>query len=126
MPEIWGASLSNLETLVAQCQRAFCKERNVEYYPAPPMQKSGIALATKGRLPLNGLRHPAEHDTTGWYIWCGEEFLDAPDFFQPVHTSHIYEEYPQLVSLLGLPPGFRFLIAEGYLDIWYDDALLQI
>jgi hypothetical protein len=29
-------------------------------------------------------------------------------------------------DILGLPPGWRFLIAPGYLDVWYDASLLDI
>lgn len=75
---------------------------------------------------MNGLRHRPEKDTTGWYIWFGEQFSKATDFFAPVHTSHICEEYPEAAKLLGLPPGYRFLIADDYLDVWYDDALLNM
>jgi hypothetical protein len=63
--------------------------------------------------------------TSGWYIWCGEQFSEAPDFFSPLHTRHIYEDIPEIVSLLGLPPGFRFLLAGEYLDVWYDATLLE-
>jgi hypothetical protein len=36
--------------------------------------KVGLALATLALVPLNGLRHPAEGDTCGWYIWGGADF----------------------------------------------------
>ena len=43
---------------------------------------------------MNGLRHPAQGDTSGWYLWCGEEFSTSTEFFQPLHASHVYEEFP--------------------------------
>src|SRR6185437_6753274 len=49
-------------------QKAFCRERGLAYIPAPPAVNSGCALSTKGRKPINGLRHPPERGTTGWYI----------------------------------------------------------
>jgi|SRR5579872_219728 len=107
-------------------QKAVCAEHKTEHVPANPELKSGFALSTKGLKPINGLRHPVANGTTGWYIWCGEHFSEAIDFFAPVHTSHIYEDYPELVRLLGLPPGYRFLLADDYLDVWYDASLLNI
>ena len=73
-----------------------------------------------------GLRHPPQDETSGWYIWCGQELSDAADFFDPLHTRHLYEEYPDLVKLLGLPPGYRFILASDYLDVWYDASLLNV
>jgi hypothetical protein len=109
-----------------ELQRAFCAQYQAEYVQAPPEVNSGVALSTKGREPINGLRHPQGMDTTGWYIWFGDRFSEAPDFFEPVHTHHIYEDYPELAKLLGLPPGYRFLAASDYLDVWYDPSLLNI
>jgi hypothetical protein len=109
-----------------ETQRAFCAQYQAEYVQAPPKIKSGIALSTKGRKPMNGLRHPQENDTTGWYIWFGDQFSEATHFFEPVHTYHIYEDYPEIVKLLGLPPGYRFLLADDYLDVWYDPSLLNV
>jgi hypothetical protein len=94
--------------------------------PAKPDLKSGLAVSTKGRIPMNGLRHPVEGGTTGWYIWFGEDFSNDADFFAPMHTSHIYDEYPAVIKLLGLPPGYRFLIADNHLDVWYDASLLDV
>jgi hypothetical protein len=69
---------------------------------------------------------PAIGDTTGWYIWFGEEFSTAPDFFVPLHVSHVYDNHPELIRLLGLGPGYRFLLAGIYLDVWFDPALLKV
>ena len=65
-------------------------------------------------------------ETSGWYIWCGEEYSKASDFFSPTHAKHIYKEYPTLTKYLGLPPGYRFLIAGDYVDVWYDASLLEV
>jgi hypothetical protein len=117
-------NLDNVRMEIEKMQKAFCLERNVEFVPTPLESKLGYALSTKGRLPVNGLRHLPEGDTCGWYIWCGEEFLDVEGFFAPLHATHIYEDQPELTRLLGLAPGYRFLIAGGHLDVWYDAALL--
>lgn len=68
-------------------QRAFCRERNAGFVITPGDSKLGFASVTEGRRPLNGLRHPATGDTNGWYIWFGEEFSTAPNFFEPLHIA---------------------------------------
>jgi hypothetical protein len=89
--------------------------------------KVGIARNAKdGAWPLNGLRHPPVGDTTGWYIWAGETLSDAPDFFEPVHVHHLSARCPALLRFLGLAPGWRFLLAGGYADVWADLALLNV
>ena len=105
-------------------QRLLCTRYEATFTASPETTNSGFALGTQGLLPINGLRHPAASGTTGWYLWCGETLSDAPDFFQPVHTLHIYEQYPEISELLGLPPGYRFLKSTEYLDIWFDANLL--
>jgi hypothetical protein len=82
-------------------------------------------MQTLGQTPIHGLRHPPAHDTNGWYIWAGE-FSTSPDFFAPIHTSHLIERLPQVLQFLGLPPGYRFLIAAEYVDVWFDSALLRV
>lgn len=97
-----------------------------EYCASPEDKKVGIARNVRDSiLPLNGLRHPPEGDTTGWYIWAGEEFSTANDFFVPLHVSHLSAWCPEVLTYLGLPPGWRFLIAPDYEDVWYDPALLS-
>ena len=89
--------------------------------------KVGIALNVReGLMPINGLRHPPEGDTTGWYIWAGEELSGEPGFFKPLHVEHLPNWYPEVQKYLGLPPGWRFLIAGDYEDVWYDESLLNL
>lgn len=111
---------------IERVQREACKKHDTEFLAAPDDSKLGFAAATEGKIPINGLRHPSSGDTSGWYLWCGTEFSDADDFFVPLHLWHIYEKHPELTSLLGLPPGFRFLVAGDYIDVWYDATLLEI
>ena len=108
-------------------QKEVCEKYGVAYCPSPPDMKLGIALNVReGVMPINGLRHPPEGDTTGWYIWAGEELSNAPDFFKPLHVEHLSEWCPQVHKYLGLPPGWRFLVAGDYEDGWYDESLLDI
>lgn len=108
-------------------QKEICNKYGVNYVESPNNLKVGIALNVKSGIePLNALRHPQEGDTTGWYIWAGEEFSDAHDFFVPLHVEHLEEWCPQIIKFLGLPPGYRVLLAENYEDVWSDDSLLDI
>ena len=76
--------------------------------------------------PINGLRHPSENGTTGWFIWTGE-YQETNDFFQPMCAEHLLEKRPEIIKYLGLEVGFRFLAdKKGYEDIWYDEKLKEI
>ena len=59
-------------------------------------------------------------------IWCGEQFSESADFFSPICVEHMIEELPLVADFLALPQGYRFLIADGYRDIWFDASLLQV
>jgi hypothetical protein len=56
---------------------------------------------------------------------AGEALSDAADFFQPMHIEHVSTRCPEILPYMGLPPGWRFLIADGYEDVWYDSSLLE-
>ena len=106
-------------------QRAICARYGVEPVAAPDHWKVGVALNVKhGLQPLNGLRLQPNGDTSGWYLWAGEDFSDDPDFFVPLHIAHLPTWSPQAIPYLQLPPGWRFLVAPGYEDIWHDPQLL--
>lgn len=107
-------------------QKKLCLKYGASYCASLGNQKIGVALNVKeGLRPINGLRHLQYGDTTGWYIWAGEELSDEPDFFQPLHVEHLSEWCPQVKKYLGLPPGWRFLIDGDYEDVWYDESLLD-
>ena len=104
-----------------------CREHGVECLPSDFDSKLGVSdNFFSGALPLNGLRHPPNGDTCGWYLWAGETLSDADDFFQPLHVSHLAERNPTIARYLGLPPGWRFLVADAYEDVWFDSTLLEI
>ena len=106
-------------------QREVCKRFGATWFSSPARMKVGVAENVSTRLlPLNGLRHRPEGDTTGWYIWAGEELSSDPAFFKPLHTEHLKEWCPLVLKYLGLPPGWRFLVTETYEDVWYDPAIL--
>lgn len=108
-------------------QRKMCERYGVQYLPAPLDRIVGIARNVReGTLPIHGLRHPAVGDTTGWYIWAGGEPSEDPGFFVPLHVEHLETWCPAAIRFLGLPPGFRFLVADDYEDVWEDSSLLHV
>lgn len=105
-------------------QRELCTQYGAEFTPAPLHMKVGIALNVRQHIePLNGFREMSEGDTTGWYIWAGEELSTAPDFFLPLCVKHLDKWCPAVMKYLGLPPGSRFLVADGCEDVWFDPVL---
>jgi hypothetical protein len=101
-----------------------CVRLGVAAEPPSAGEKLGIALSTIGALPINGLRIRVE-GTCGWFIWAGGEASVDPDFYQPLHVEHIAEYLPSVEPYLSLPPGYRFQIADGHEDVWFDPALLS-
>ena len=115
------------KTAIEELQREICRKYGAEYIPSPSSLKVAIASNVKdGIVPINGLRHPPEGNTTGWYIWAGEEFSEAPDFFRPLHVEHLDERCSVVKKYLGLAPGWRFLIAGEHEDVWFDEKLLKV
>ncbi len=92
--------------------------------PSPENQKVGIALNVRTALrPIHGVRCLPENGTTGWYIWAGGEMSEDLDFFKPLHVGHLVDWCPDVLPYLELPPGWRFLIAPGYEDVWFDPRI---
>ena len=108
-------------------QNDICEKYHTHFVESELNFKVGIsANIISGARPLNGLRHPIEAGTTGWYIWAGEDFSTDSDFFMPLHVQHLIDICPMVMKYLGLPPGWRFLITEDYEDVWQDEELLNI
>ncbi|GAB3518883.1 immunity protein Imm33 domain-containing protein [Emticicia fontis] len=111
---------------ILQTQKEICQKWQADFFESPLDLKIGIAENIKsGVLPINGLRLSPEGDSSGWYIWAGEELSKDKDFFKPLHLQHLESWIPDIHRYLGLPPGWRFLIADGYEDIWFDEELLK-
>ena len=112
---------------VEATQLETCRKHGVEWVPSSLNSKLGVSENFfTGELPLNGLRHPPSGDTCGWYLWAGETLSDATDFFKPLHVSHLLERNATIMRFLGLPPGWRFLVADAHEDVWFDSTLLEI
>ena len=110
-----------------ELQKELCRKYEAEFLLSPTDLKVGItANVQEGIVPINGLRHPPEADTTGWYIYAGEELSDDPDFFKSLQVEHLDDWCPQIKKYLGLAPGWRFIIAGDYEDVWFDESLLAV
>ena len=102
-------------------QKNICEKFLANYQPCDMNLKVGVSKNLKsGLLPINGVRVKEEKGTSGWYIWAGE-WSDDPEFFVPLHGHHLDEWANVVLPYLGLPEGWRFLVAEGYEDVWKDD-----
>jgi hypothetical protein len=113
-------------TPLFDAQRDTCRRYGVEPDPPGPHTKIGLGRDEPGILPVNGLRHSPEGDTSGWYIWRGEVLSSDEDYFMPVHVEHLAELCPEAIPFLALPPGWRFLLASGNEDVWFDPSLLDL
>src|SRR6187402_2395048 len=106
-------------------QKNICQKFNSDFIDCPDFLKVGMSRnVMDGAMPINGLRHFPENNTTGWFIWGGESFSDSPDFFVPIHVIHLKDICPIIVKYLALEPGFRFLVTGEYEDVWRDTSLL--
>lgn len=108
-------------------QLEVCRRFGVQPMAPEPDELVGIARNIhSGLRPLQGMRYLPEEACCGWLLWAGDEPGEEEGFFQPMHVSHLAEWAPDLVPYLALLPGWRFLIAPGYVDVWFDDALLDL
>jgi len=86
----------------------------------------GLAINSLENGIIHGLRHPAEENTNGWYIWSGN-YSDSADFFSPICINHL-DKYikADLTEYLDLPAGYRFLMdGNNHEDVWFDENLIK-
>lgn len=103
-----------------------CRRFGVQPWAPELDELVGVAHNVRsGIQPLNGMRYLPEGAGCGWLLWAGDEIGEEDDFFAPMHVRHLPEWLPAVVPYLALLPGWRFLIAPGYEDVWFDDALLD-
>ena len=84
-----------------------CRKHHVRFVPAQPHSNVHFALETIGQTPINGLRHPPQRDSSGWYIWCGEEFPTSPQCFIALQTIHLADCCPEALRLPALSSASR-------------------
>jgi hypothetical protein len=114
-----------------QAQRLVCERFGVPYVPTGPDLKLGLNL-DGDQYPINGLREPLDpglrqaRRVVG--VWSGERVDSQVSFsaleWNALHAVHLADQCPGVLPYLGLPPGWRFLTAPGYEDVWQDTGLL--
>jgi len=129
--ELWKHQLKTEENLLADYnlwnvhidrQKEICEKFQSKWNPINKNLKVGIGSDLNAD-PINGLRHPKDKGTTGWFIWTGE-YSESDDFFQPMCAEHLLQIRPELIKYFGLDIGYRFLIDKnGYEDVWYDEKI---
>jgi hypothetical protein len=111
-----------------EAQHKVCKRYGVPHVPTRPDLKIAISF-DEASFPINGLREredPAYDQLSGWWIWSAErDFSAGEDAFDALHLVHVRDRCPEVMQYLGLPPGWRFLIAPGHEDAWYDNSLVE-
>lgn len=132
--KLWKHQLETNEDILAEynlwnvhinTQKEICKKYQSKWTPINNKMKVGFGSDLTSN-PINGLRHPQEKGTTGWYIWTGE-FSNTDDFFKPICAEHLLQIRPDIIKYFGLEVGYRFLIDDkGYEDVWFDEKLLTI
>ena len=106
-------------------QKEICATHNSQWKPINKKLRVG-ASANLDKDPINGLRHPHEKGTTGWFIWTGD-YSESDDFFRPMCAERLLQIRPDIIKYLGLEVGYRFIADKnGYEDIWYDEKLKDI
>jgi hypothetical protein len=109
---------------VTDSQAATCRRFGAAPVPCPEHLKVGVSKRLRqGHQPIHGLRHPVTETSAGWYLWADEELSPDPDFFAPLHAEHLATICPQVLPYLALPAGWRFFLATGATDVWYDATL---
>jgi len=112
---------------ISDDQIRVCQRFGVKPLPAALGLKVGVARNVReGLVPLNGLRHPPSVGSAGWYLWAGPDLSSDEDFFIPLHVRHLKIWCPDVLPYLALPPGWRFLVAPGHEDVWFDPTLLAV
>jgi hypothetical protein len=107
-----------------EAQTEVCRRLGAAFDPPDLHLRAGVSVNLRSGIePINGLREWPEGNLSGWFFWAGTELSEADDFFQPLHLVHLPLWLPRILPYLALPLGWRFLLAEGYEDVWFDEAL---
>jgi len=117
--------MGNIRSLqISPEQLAVCRRFQSDVVRVDAESKVGIALDTLQLDPLNAVRLRLENGTCGWYIYGGQ-LSEDPNFYQPLHVSHLSKYCPRIIPYLALAPGWRVLLANEYEDVWFDEELVK-
>lgn len=110
---------------IIDMQREVCKRFGATHYASDENNTVYFAGETQGLLPVHGERVRGGENQSGWYVWCGGNRFDRDDFFQEMSVFEFAGRVPLAYSFLGLPPGFKFLVAGGHQRAWLEEGLLE-
>lgn len=100
-------------------QRKLCDRYLAEFTPIDWALRVAIADDFfTDTLPKNGIRIAVEGNMTGWYLFAGEAMSEANHYYKPYCADHLPDLLPAVIPYLGLPVGWRFLLAPNYEDVW--------
>ena len=109
-----------------QAQRKVCGRYSADFTPIHWASRVAVAADFfSDALPKNGLRIAANDNMTGWYLYAGETMSEDAGYFKPYCSGHLPHLLPSVVAYLGLPIGWRFLLAPNYEDVWHDESLVM-
>jgi hypothetical protein len=111
---------------IFRAQRALCTRVGSPLLAVGGNEKMGVSRSALdvANWPLKGVRHRPEAGTCGWYVFAGT-YSEDPNFYQPMHAQHLLDVRPEVAEYLGMSPGWAFVIAPGYEDVWQDDDFLE-
>jgi hypothetical protein len=108
-------------------QRKICIRNGSPFSPVDFSLTVGVSKdLMSGAMPINGLRHPPDIGTTGWFLWSGTELNSNQNYFVPTHLYHLLASGKLFLPYLALAPGWRFLTDGISEDVWYDQKLLNV
>ena len=104
-------------------QRRVCEQYKATFVPRLPVLKVGICARREGR---NSADSWIEDGSRPWHdglVHLAQATSQAERVFHRC-TLNTCQSGVLRRQFLGLPPGWRFLIADGFEDVWYDAKLL--
>lgn len=111
--------------MIEDQNQKICREYGSGFVPASEQDIIGYSSINEGVWPLNGLRNQNSTGYSGWYIWWGDNLSEKSDFFKPIHLSHVQVIGVNFRPYLSLEPGWRWLLAPDYVDVWFDASVAQ-
>lgn len=110
-----------MEESLLDLQQRICRTFGAAFDPPAQRSKVGIALHTLDRVPIHGVRLMPTDTTSGWYIYAGDAWSNADDFYQPLCVEHLGKYCKFALPFICLPPGWHFMTDHmGFIDVWYD------
>jgi len=108
-------------------QETVCERFQVEWVEWPRGLKVGVARNVRSGLAPFERTSPSPAGRSHRLVLVGgRSAVPGPGLLLPLHVEHLAEWCPAAIPYLGLPPGWRFLVAPGREDVWFDENLLDV